>query len=224
MTLLFPNAKEDVSVLLPKTFNPGVRCAPYLPIAWFEPSDPQLGFLICGFYEFFLGRDPEPAGMLYWWNYVHAYFQHPSTAPWDRIKSTFAQGVESESRIHALYQVVLGRDGSDGEVKGWTAFLNQQAGPEFANFDYNVANVLFPVAVPVRTVQNGLVGSEEASSNIRALYRYYLGREASPAEVEEWRRQLDTIGLFGVESFEGLQENWCRRRDLSSHGLAPSRF
>jgi Ca2+-binding RTX toxin-like protein len=126
------------------------------------------GNLVRGYYQRFLGRTPDSAGLQHWLNVLAAGAQ-----PEDVLSAIlgsaefFARvGNDLPAFVRTLYSDLLGRNPSDAEVAAWISVLGSAS----------------------RTsVARAFTASDEFRSKlIRSWYTHYLGRSADATGLDAW--------------------------------------
>lgn len=139
-------------------------------------------------YRAFLGREPEPAGLDGWVAALLASFHAvlPGFVDSPEFRA-LVPDVRDRSGVDAvvrrLYEQVLGRVGAAAEVAAWTGYVvatADLAGVARAFFDSQEYNS------QARTL----------AEHVTTLYRTFLARDPSPAEVAPWVEYL--VGRRGI--------------------------
>ncbi|HJT31483.1 MAG TPA: Ig-like domain-containing protein [Pirellulales bacterium] len=128
-------------------------------------------------YQQMLGRPIDAGGLAFWLQQMQAGLPIESviTAIAGSGEYIFAHGNSTQSLVQALYQNLLGRAASAGDVAYWSSVLNN--------------------GVPASSVAAAIVGSTEFRSDlINGYYQSYLGHPADLGGLNYWLSNLQ-VGL-----------------------------
>jgi PKD repeat protein len=125
--------------------------------------------LVTAVYQKYLGRAPDDAGLSAW---VQA-MQNGLTD--EHLEAGFIgsdeyianHGGAGAGWVKGMYQDLLGRNPSDGEVQGWVDALNNGASPSSVAYGFAAS-------------------AEREGQHVQANYQTILGRPASDDEVSAW--------------------------------------
>lgn len=130
-------------------------------------SDEYYNARIVATYRQVLNRDPEPSGQGYWLTEIQTSRLKVDDLAMIHTASdeyfNYRAGGNPATFVSNLYQTLLGRSASAGEVSNWVGVLNSSGR---------------------RAVIDGIYNSNEsAARRINALYRSYFQRDADPSGI-----------------------------------------
>ncbi len=133
--------------------------------------------MLNGVYQQMLGRPIDPGGLNFWLQQMQAGAPIESviTAVAGSGEYVFDHGSSTQSLVQSLYQDLLGRAASAGDVAYWSSVLNN--------------------GVPPASVAAAIVDSTEYRTNlITSYYQTYLGHQPDLGGLRNWLADLQ-IGL-----------------------------
>src|SRR5262249_53710731 len=132
-----------------------------------------LGRVVCELYNQFLGRDPDPAGLTVWTQFLAQVGTRQQLAAILIASPEYyaLKGGTNEDFVKGVYKDYFGRDADPDGVAFWTGAMAQG----LATFG----------------VARGLLFSREGDlTQVNILYNKLFGRDGSPDELGYWADQL----------------------------------
>ncbi len=112
---------------------------------------------------------------------------------------------KNEAFVKQLYQMILGRDGSPGEISGWSSRLDSGESADMVLAEFLISdefNQKYPMS------------NEEFVKNV---YRIYLRREADPEGIAGWSGKVNS----GELSRKDLIKNILQSAEFRNNVLLP---
>jgi hypothetical protein len=161
-------------------------------------SDEAYSQFITAAYERYLNRAPDGAGLAHWLSAMRYGLSD------ERLEAGFIgspeyianHGGSGAGWVVGMYQDLLGRTPSDGEVASWVDALDHGMSTEAVAYGFAAS-------------------AEREGLRVQADYQKYLGRQAAPQEVAYWVNAFED-GLSNEEviaGFVGSPENFHNHGD-----------
>ena len=157
-----------------------------------------LGRHVTLLYDLLLDRAPDGAGLADWVARLQGQFDTAlpgfvASAEFQRLVPDVHDRPRVGAVVTRLYQQVLGRDPSASEVSPWTDYIGASG--------------------DLVGVARGFLGSTEYNAtprtlaeHVAVLYRSFLGREPTPAEVPPWVDYFEAFRIGVEDAFIGSSE------------------
>jgi hypothetical protein len=153
-------------------------------LSWAESNS-----FIAGFYQSVLGRQPEPAGLQSWTDYLYntcnpAAFGTVGQAFLDSAEFRTARPVTLSGLATILYQTFLSRAPDPGGLATWVSVFREAR--------VNMATTGFMPSAEFQNLVSDRTSASQVQPVVTRLYTEILGRTPGTAEVDGWVQFITT--------------------------------